>query len=141
MIRKVLWPLLFLAYFFGLIGLIILVIVGAIIARIYRIGGWPAEHIKSNCWSYAVSHWLKDPKYSFLIVRMSYHIPMPHVLFAKHLVGLHTKEYLPDHAELGMHPINGFGLWYKGKVIEKIQGPPTKVAKVEATKKEQVAEL
>ena len=68
-----------------------------------------------NCWLYAVPRWLKNPRRTYLVVRVSKHGFWPHVFFAESIDGLEVEEFRPVKPQQG---IIGFlhAIFFKGWV-------------------------
>lgn len=105
---------LFLLYVVAALLLLWLMGVGWIMQRLY------AEHdIKyyevGNCWSYVVPRWLIDPRHTYLIIRLSRSVSVPHVFFAKSIDGLNVEEFYPLNRLFGWKAWID-AIWYLGKV-------------------------
>lgn len=48
-----------------------------------------------NCWIYALKLWFKNPRKTYLVVRISKHSWVPHVFFAPTIDKLYVEEFKP----------------------------------------------
>ena len=48
-----------------------------------------------NCWLFALVLWLKAPRTTYLVVRISRHTIWPHVFFARSIDALEVEDYAP----------------------------------------------
>jgi hypothetical protein len=68
-----------------------------------------------NCWLFALPKWLKNPRKTYLVIRLSHHIPVPHVFFAKSISELEVEEYQPLNPKEGWRAIF-HKFWYRGRI-------------------------
>ncbi len=54
-----------------------------------------------NCWTFAVPKWIKSPRNSYLVIRLTRHTWVPHVFFAQSIDGLEVEEFKP------LRPVRG----------------------------------
>ena len=67
----------------------------------------------SNCWFYAFPKWLKNPRRTYLVIRMSHYGWWPHVFFTESIENLDVQEFQPIYKPKGI--ISLWKLLYKGK--------------------------
>lgn len=96
-------------FLIGLVG------IGLCMKAIYAKKGWPDENSALNCWAFAFPKWLRNPKHSYLVVRLSKYTLIPHVFFAESIEDLEVEEYKPIRPKLGMRAFVN-KLWFKGKI-------------------------
>lgn len=65
-----------------------------------------------NCWTYALPRWLRNPRGSYLVVRMSKHAFWPHVFLAHSIDGLEVEEFKP------VKPKEGVRAWFHAIIYE-----------------------
>ena len=109
----------FLSYFIATLCLGTLGLVGMTLSWCYR-SQVQGEMVYGNCWSFAVGKWLKDPRYTYLVVRMSRHANVPHVMFSESMSGANLQEFVPLKPQYGF---KGFidSLWFKGHVRKGLE--------------------
>lgn len=68
-----------------------------------------------NCWIFAVRRWIKRPRTTYLVIRISKHGIWPHMFFAKSIEGIDVEEFVPRRPRRG---IVGFfhAIFYSGRV-------------------------
>lgn len=91
-----------------------LMAVGWLMQILYR-GKIHDDEAEGNCWSYAVPRWLKDPRGTYLVMRLSLSNAWPHVFFVKNIQGLAVEEYHPVHRIPGWKSWFA-AVWYQGRV-------------------------
>jgi len=70
---------------------------------------------RGNCWIYALARWVKNPRGTYIVIRLSRRSIWPHLFFAESIDGLEVSEFVPDSPRRG---VLGFfhALWYRGRI-------------------------
>ncbi len=68
-----------------------------------------------NCWLYALPKWLKNPRKTYLIIRMSKYTFWPHVFFAESIDDIEVEEFQPLKPQKSLWGIF-HALCFKGRV-------------------------
>jgi hypothetical protein len=110
--------LIFLCYIVATVCLAILTCIGYALTWLYKRAGWPDDLKAWNCWSFVIAKWLEaGPRKVYLVVRLSPHGPIPHVMYAKSISGLFVAELKPLRPKRGWRAIFD-SVKFKGRVRE-----------------------
>jgi hypothetical protein len=104
----------FFCYLLATLCVIVLIVIGLALKRLYA--GWaPEEMTEGNCWSYAIPHWLKSPRSSYLTIRLSASNAWPHVFYSHDIDGLQVEEFRPVKRLSGWKSYFA-AVWFRGHV-------------------------
>lgn len=105
----------FLCYLIATFCLVGMVLMGLSLRWLYEKNGYPVQGEMGNCWAFAYPKWVKNPRKTYLAIRLNAFAIVPHVFFAESIKNLKVEEFKP------IGPIKGWkaiidSFWFKGKI-------------------------